>query len=203
MTTAPHHAPGTVEAAWLAEQATDHTGTHQRIRVLDVRTPAEFETAHIPGSYNVPLELLKEHRDELAAALEDQVVLVCGSGQRAEQAGAALAQAGLANVRVLAGGIASWEQLGSGAATDLVRGQQRWELERQVRLVAGGIVLASVLASAVLPRAKWVAAAIGAGLTSAAVSNSCAMGALLSRLPYNRRGAADPRAVVAQLLARR
>jgi len=33
-------------------------------RILDVHTPAEFETAHIPGSYNVPLDLLREHRDE-------------------------------------------------------------------------------------------------------------------------------------------
>ena len=29
-------------------------------RVLDVRTPAEFETAHIPGAYNVPLDTLRE-----------------------------------------------------------------------------------------------------------------------------------------------
>src|SRR5690348_12127756 len=36
-------------------------------RVLDVRTPAEFETAHIAGSYNVPLDLLREHRDEIVA----------------------------------------------------------------------------------------------------------------------------------------
>ena len=35
-------------------------------RILDVHTPAEFETAHIPGSCNVPLGLLREHRDELA-----------------------------------------------------------------------------------------------------------------------------------------
>ena len=69
--------------------------------------------------------------------------------------------------------------------------------------IAGGIVLASVLGSALVPQLKWVAAAIGGGLTFAAVSNSCAMGALLSRLPYNRRGADDPRAVVEQLIASR
>ena len=34
-------------------------------RVLDVRTPAEFETAHIAGSYNMPLDLLREHREEI------------------------------------------------------------------------------------------------------------------------------------------
>lgn len=188
---------GTVDAAWLAERT--RTQTSPRVRVLDVRTPAEFETAHIRGSYNVPLDLLKEHRDELAGALDDQVVLVCRSGQRAEQAERALAQAGLGNLRVLAGGISAWEQHGA----DLVRGHRRWELERQVRLVAGSIVLTSVAVSVVVPPARWVAAAIGAGLTFAAATDSCLMGTLLSRLPYNRRGAADPQAVVDELLGRR
>ena len=35
-------------------------------RVLDVRTPGEFDTAHMPGAYNVPLDLLREHRDEIS-----------------------------------------------------------------------------------------------------------------------------------------
>lgn len=64
---------------------------------------------------------MKEHRSELAGALDRQVVLVCRSGQRAEQAGAALAQAGLTDVRVLAGGISDWERSGH----HLVRGRQR------------------------------------------------------------------------------
>ena len=55
-------------------------------RLLDVRTPAEFASAHIPGSYNVALDTLHEHRAELTRALDTQVVLVCGSGRRAEQA---------------------------------------------------------------------------------------------------------------------
>ena len=39
--------------AWLADDQTVH--------LVDVRTPGEFETAHIPGSYNVPLDTLEEH----------------------------------------------------------------------------------------------------------------------------------------------
>ena len=79
------------------------------------------------------------------------------------------------------------------------RGAQAWELERQVRLVAGGIVLAGVLASIVAPKAKWVAGAIGAGLTGAALTDSCAMGMLLSKLPYNRRNSPDLAAVLREL----
>src|SRR6476620_3687899 len=74
-------------------------------RLLDVRTPGEFRTAHIPGSYNVPLHTLREHRSELLAHLDEDVVLVCRSGARAALAGKALADAGLPNLRVLVGGI--------------------------------------------------------------------------------------------------
>ena len=38
-------------------------------RVLDVRSPGEFQNAHIAGAYNVPLDLLREHRDEIIAHL--------------------------------------------------------------------------------------------------------------------------------------
>ena len=51
-----------------------------------------------------------------------------------------------------------------GQGFDVDRGVQRWELERQVRLVAGSVVLTSVVGSVTIPRLKWLAAAIGAGL---------------------------------------
>ncbi len=52
-------------------------------RLLDVRTPAEYQTAHIPGAYNVPLDLLREHREDIVKHLDQDVVLVCRSRQRA------------------------------------------------------------------------------------------------------------------------
>ncbi|KQU64167.1 sulfurtransferase [Phycicoccus sp. Root101] len=164
-------------------------------RLLDVRSPAEFTTAHIPGSYNVPLDLLREHKDELRTHLGDDIVLVCRSGARAAQAETVLATTGLENLHVLTGGITAWETAGG----PLTRGAQTWELERQVRLVAGSIVLAGVVASTIVPWAKWVSAGIGAGLTGAAVTNSCAMGMLLAKLPYNRHNTPDMAAVLREL----
>jgi rhodanese-related sulfurtransferase len=164
-------------------------------RLLDVRTPGEFETVHIPGAYNVPLDLLNEHRREIATRLNEDVVLVCRSGQRATQADASLRGVGLANVRVLDGGITDWEKTGFAVN----RGAQRWALERQVRLVAGSIVLSTVIASSVVPRLKWLAALIGGGLTIAALTNTCAMGMALARLPYNRGPSCDPQTILAQL----
>lgn len=164
-------------------------------RIIDVRTPGEFADVHIPGSYNVPLDLLEEHRRELAEHLDDDVVLVCRSGGRACRAEGALASAGLPNLHVLDGGITAWESAGG----DVVRGDGTWDLERQVRLVAGSIVLTGVLASTIVPQAKWVSAGIGAGLTAAALTNTCTMGMLLSKLPYNRRTMPAPETVFAQL----
>ena len=150
--------------------------------VLDVRTPAEFETAHIAGSYNVPLDVLGKSASKVAEQLDGDVVLVCKSGQRAAKAAALLRDSGLNTGLVLQDGLTDWERNGF----DVRRGKARWELERQVRLVAGSIVLSSVLGSVAIPKLKWVAAAIGGGLTFAAVSNTCAMATALSKLPYNR-----------------
>ena len=154
-------------------------------RILDVRTPAEFETAHIPGSYNVPLDLLREHRDELARHIGEDVVLVCRSGARASQAGQALDQAGLPGLRVLDGGITSWQRAGA----PLTRGRQRWALERQVRFVAGAVVAASIAGSTLRPRLKWVAGAIGTGMAIAAISDTCLLGMALAKMPWNRSAA--------------
>lgn len=151
-------------------------------RILDVRTPAEFETVHIPGSYNVPLDLLREHRDELVRHIGEDVVLVCRSGNRASQAEHALGQAGLPGLRILDGGMNSWQQAGAPVS----RGRQTWDLERQVRLTAGSVVAASVLGSVLQPRLKWIGAAIGAGLAVAAITDTCVLGMALAKMPWNR-----------------
>jgi rhodanese-related sulfurtransferase len=166
----------------------------QGVRLVDVRTPGEFESAHIPGSYNVPLDTLDEHGAELRH-VAGPVVLVCRSGNRAGQAERKLAEAGLPNLSVLEGGILAWERAGG----ELRRGRRRWELERQVRLVAGSLVLAGVLGSVVFDPAKWLAGAVGAGLTVAALTDTCAMGMLLSKLPYNRAASWDVDTAIARL----
>ncbi|QDY09200.1 DUF2892 domain-containing protein [Micromonospora sp. HM134] len=106
-------------------------------------------------------------------------------------AGRALAAAGLPHLRVLDGGMLAWEKI----PAPVRRGTPRRDLERQVRLVAGSIVLVSVLGSVLVPGLKWVAALIGGGLTVAALTDTCAMG----RLPYNRGAGRDLDGVVAQL----
>lgn len=168
------------------------------LRLLDVRTPAEFATSHIRGSYNVPLDLLAEHCAELSRHVDVPLVVVCRTGNRARQAETKLAAAGLGHLHVLEGGIAAWEHSGR----PLVRGKETWELERQVRLVAGGLVLAGIAASLRWPRARFFSGAIGAGLTFAALTDTCAMGTALSKLPYNRARSCEVDQVVSELCGR-
>jgi rhodanese-related sulfurtransferase len=184
-------------AAITSTELSDRLASDKPLWILDVRTPAEFESAHIDGSYNVPLDVLNDRGSDVARQLDQShdIVLVCRSGQRSTQAAELLQSQGVTGGSVLENGITDWE----GQGFDVKRGVQRWDLERQVRLVAGSIVLSSVLGSVAVPRLKWLAAAIGGGLTYAAVSDTCAMGTALSKLPYNRGATTDAETVLAQL----
>ncbi len=165
------------------------------IRVLDVRTGGEFDSVHIPGSYNVPLDTLGEHAGDLAQ-LEHQVVLVCKSGARADQAHDKLAGAGKQRLHLLDGGLDSWVAAGG----DVVRGaSETWAMDRQVRLVAGSISLVGIIGSVFAPKAKWLAGAVATGLTFSAVSNTCAMGNALGKLPYNKGRGCDVEAVLREM----
>ncbi|MEU6431762.1 rhodanese-like domain-containing protein [Microbispora sp. NPDC046973] len=157
------------------------------VLVVDVRTPAEFETAHISGAVNLPLDQVDVHLRRIVADAGGTLLLVCQSGGRAAQARRKLYDAGLPGTVVLTGGMNAW--IASGAP--VVRGRQRWSLERQVRLVAGGIVLASIVADLWLPGTRFAGAFVGAGLVVAGLTDTCAMGMLLARLPYNRGGGSD------------
>jgi rhodanese-related sulfurtransferase len=157
------------------------------VRVLDVRTGGEFDGIHIPGSFNVPLDTLGEHATDLAD-IEHPVVLVCKSGARASQAHGKLTAAGKQRLHLLDGGIDAWEASGG----EVVQGSSTtWALDRQVRFVAGSISLIAVVLSVLVPEAKWLAGGVGFGLAFSAATNTCAMGNVLARLPYNQSDKCD------------
>ena len=165
------------------------------VRLLDVRTPGEYSTAHIAGSYNVPLDQLSEHATEISA-LDMPVVLICQSGQRAGRADAVLRASGLRQLRVMDGGMRAWLDAGR----PVNRGVQRMSLERQVRIAAGSLsATGAFLALLVSPWFAGIPAFVGSGLVFAGVTDICAMGMLLARLPYNRASACDVAAAVEAL----
>ena len=177
----------------------EHPGlirSHPEIRLLDVRTPGEYETAHIRGAYNVPLDTLGEHGAEIRANVSEPVVLVCQSGQRARKAEAALRSAGMPNLHVLDGGVNGWLAAGQ----PVVRGATRISLERQVRIAAGALAATGgFLALAVNPLFAILPAFVGSGLVFAGVTDICAMGMVFARLPYNRPATCDVAAMVEAL----
>ena len=171
-------------------------GEYPQIRLIDVRTPGEYETAHIRGAYNVPLDTLGEHGAEIRANVAEPVVLVCQSGQRARKAETALREAGMPNLHVLDGGINGWLAAGQ----PVIRGAARISLERHVRIIAGSLAaIGAVLALLVNPLFALLPAAVGSGLVFAGVSDICAMGMLLGKLAYNRPATCDVGAMVLAL----
>jgi rhodanese-related sulfurtransferase len=190
VTTHPDRVDPSTVRDWLAQS--------DAVTVIDVRSPAEFETVHIPGSLNVPLNMLDEHAEAIAARLDGNVVLLCQSGPRSTQARRQLAGVGAEGARVLDGGISGYITAGG----DVVRGRARWSLERQVRLVAGTLVLAGLLAGLRWPKARLLAGGIGTGLTLSALTDTCTMSRVLSALPYNRAAHdPDPSEILGQLPA--
>lgn len=167
--------------------------------VLDVRSPGEFQGAHIDGAVNLPVDQLNPHLRDIVSGAGGTLVLVCQSGGRAEQAATKLSREGKQDLVLLAGGMNAWQSAGAPVERS---GVEKWGLERQVRLVAGSIVLLAVLASIWVPALRWVAGAVGFGLVFAAVSNTCMMGMLLSKLPYNRGAACDVDHALSRLGAR-
>jgi rhodanese-related sulfurtransferase len=160
-------------------------GRGEVIDLLDVRTPAEFRELHAVGARNVPLDRLDPDAVLKARSGQAQqpLYVICRSGSRAGEACRKFAAAGHANVISVEGGTLAWEQAG----LPVVRGRKAVSLERQVRIAAGSLaLLGSVLALAVHPWFALLPAFVGGGLVFAGVTDTCGMGLLLARMPWNQ-----------------
>ena len=178
----------TVPSVLTAGELTDLLRQRDNVRLLDVRTAGEFEAVHIRGAYNVPLDTLGEHAEEIRSDVDEPVVLICQSGTRARKAEEALKQVGMPNLHVLDGGMNAWVAANQPAE----RGRERLSLERQVRIIAGALAATGgVLATVADPVFGLLAGFVGGGLVFAGVTDSCAIGTVLSKLPYNRPASTD------------
>lgn len=166
------------------------------VRFIDVRTPGEHESLHIEGAYNVPLDRLAEHAEELCSNLADPVILVCQTGVRASKANQTLSDAGMTSLHLLEGGVNAWVALG----LPIVKGTKRMSLERQVRILAGSLVgIGALLSLLVHPLWALIPFFIGSGLAFAGITDTCGMGMVLAKLPYNSPASCDVDLIVRQL----
>ena len=78
----------------------------EKLEIIDVREPYEWAIGHIPGARLVPLAQISEEIPRLDKRRE--TILYCKVGARSRVAAQQLANAGVADVRNLAGGILRW-----------------------------------------------------------------------------------------------
>ncbi|HTL71314.1 MAG TPA: rhodanese-like domain-containing protein [Candidatus Eisenbacteria bacterium] len=150
---------------------------------LDVREPSEYAQLRLESFDSCPLSGLSE---KSAAALEKSrtTYLLCRSGARACQAADRLEKMGFTDLRVIEGGVGAFEAAGK----PLIRGASRvWGLERQVRFAAGSLVLLGIASARLVhPAGIFLSLFVAAGLIFSAVTDTCGMGMLLARMPWNR-----------------
>jgi rhodanese-related sulfurtransferase len=157
------------------------------VELIDVRTPAEYREVHAEPARLVPLDSLDP--DAIMRARNrsegEPLYTICRSGTRGRQAAEKFHAAGYTNVVNVEGGTLAWERAG----LPVVRGKKTISLERQVRIAAGSLVaLGTALGAFVHPAFLALPAFVGAGLIFAGVTDTCGMGMLLARMPWNGAG---------------
>jgi rhodanese-related sulfurtransferase len=161
--------------------------SHPSLDIVDVRTPGEFASIHVPSSRLVPLDrldpaaLIQEHAHRDPSG---PVYLLCHAGTRARKAAERLAAAGFANTVVIDGGIQAWKAAGLPVE---ISASHAIPLERQMRIAAGAMILTGVLlARFVNPAWMWLPGFVGFGLTFSGITGACPMLMLIARMPWNR-----------------
>lgn len=154
--------------------------------LIDVRTPMEFYEVHAVGSLNASLDRLNPEliMASRGARAQEPLYVICRSGGRSAQACNTFVKAGFENVINIEGGTLAW----IAAGLPVNRGtKQMISLERQVRIAAGILIVAGTILAATI--SLWflvIPGFVGAGLTFAGMSNTCGMGLILARMPWNK-----------------
>ena len=149
--------------------------------LIDVRTPAEFGSVRVKGALNHPMESLD--LSDFPFSRKQELLLICQSGGRSMKVCQKLEAAGFEKVTNVEGGTSAWQAAG----LPVIEGKKRMSLERQVRIAAGSlVVIGAVIGQYVHPAGFGLSAFIGAGLVFAGVTDTCGMGMLIAKMPWNR-----------------
>lgn len=157
------------------------------VTLIDVRSPAEYRSGHIPGAQLTPLEEIERQRLSSLAAdagsrADNPIYLTCHAGARAEQAAQALYKAGLRHLVLLEGGTEAWQKQG----LDLAHCNNALSIERQVQIAVGSLLIVKVFFGFTVHELFFVVGAIiGAGLITAGLTRWCGMARLIARMPWN------------------
>lgn len=169
------------------------------LTVVDVRTPGEYASGHLPGALNIPLDQLERALPALKES-SGELLLVCRSGARSARACALLAGHGIPAAD-LTGGTTAWAAGGHELRRPTGGARATWAMERQVRFSAGALVLAGLGLGLVHPAWQLLSAGIACGLVFSALTDTCGMASVLAKLPHNRPRTTDLDATLTALSA--
>ena len=127
------------------------------VDLIDVRTRAEYESVHIDGAKLEPVDQLDTDAIE-AGRNGKPIYVICQSGSRAEMACRKLMASGAKNVVTVEGGMNAWDE----ARLPVIR---TWQVN---------------------PYLIGISAFVALGLIYAGISNTCGLGMLLAKMPWNR-----------------
>ena len=82
------------------------------LRILDVRSGAEFAAGHVPGAVNIPFNQVLAGVDAVPGSPEEDVFVYCGHGPRAYMAAAALRKRGFRRIVYVSGHFSGWQRAG-------------------------------------------------------------------------------------------
>jgi glyoxylase-like metal-dependent hydrolase (beta-lactamase superfamily II)/rhodanese-related sulfurtransferase len=165
-----------------AEEASRLVAAGGSVCVIDVRSGAEFESEHIPGSRLIPLDQVEKRVDDVRAVPAPRLLL-CGSGRRASACKKALERFHVAGLSVIEGGKQAYTEAGG----EIVKGKERISIERQVRISVGSLSLLGVLMGFFIhPAFLVLSGLLSAGLIFAGITGQCGMGIMLAKMPWNK-----------------
>lgn len=153
--------------------------------LFDVREPDEFKAEHIACALSLPLANVPELSARIDLPKGMALIFQCQRGTRGGRACAVAGQT-LAGREVhnFTGGIEAWKAAGFPVVKS---GGGGVSIFRQVQMVAGSLVAASVLAGFSGYGAGFaVAGFIGAALAVSGLTGWCGMALLLAKMPWNK-----------------
>ncbi|MCA9175229.1 MAG: rhodanese-like domain-containing protein [Planctomycetales bacterium] len=174
----------TQDVACISPQELADRDARSNVDLIDVRTPLEYREVHALTARNVPLDQLDPQAIMTArnGHAEQPLYLICKSGSRGEKALRKFHDAGFTNVVNVSGGTEAWVDAG----LPVIRGKKAVSLERQVRIAAGFLVMIGGLLSFWNVYFALVPAVVGGGLMAAGITDTCAMGMMLAKMPWNQ-----------------
>ena len=158
----------------------------EKIHLVDVRSPAEFQAVHAEGAILCPLDTLnpRELARKLGISPSSPAALLCAAGNRAKKAAEKFVAEGIPHCLVVEGGTQAWEAAG----LPVLKGKGVISIERQVRIGAGTLILTGVLLGFFIHPGWYILSGfIGGGLIFAGITDWCSMGLLLAKMPWNQK----------------